>query len=549
MKITKLALTIILTTLVFFSCDKSGSGDKLADKIPANSVYVVHIDGKSLAKKANYDLFQNVTVMRGFNGIKAYLGGNIDAVKMLDALSRDIDSLGISFKEDCFFYTDYVTFGFVFKVNDAERIKNALVNFSIVGEKDLVKDDKGIYSISPNNDFAICWNSDAIILNGNMDTYRYYGSGKDEDKLNLAEIGKAQLTQDKAKSINSMSAFGSFMKDKKDISMFQSYANMNFLEGISGMDLPEKLKEQLADLKGVSALGFISFENGEIIMDNKVLFENSDVEKKYKDLVAQMTDKLNGDQLKYMVEKPLFLFAANIKGAGVYNYLDNLGLASKLQESIAQKDSTFSIKSFLEYFNGDLSFAFNNIETVKKSYSYGSTPEKVYEYDSTEPVFVFLADVKDGKGLSDLIVKTVDDEEFVADGENAYTFNGGGQTYHMGIADSKTFYITNDKNVVERIKSTDLKNNYSGLVKGNFVVVHGELSNIKDIAKEEISDENIQSLVAEGLDLLGAYDYAMAENMTGKGKLIINDKSKNSFSVICHYIDKVLTKLNDEVRF
>lgn len=544
MKLTKLTLTLITSMLVFFSCQKDAN-DKLANVIPADAVYVVNVDMKSLTQKSDYNIFDNITVSRLINLGKAYVGKE-EALKLLDTFTKDVNSLGINLKGDSYFYTDYTTYGLVLGMNDAQKFKKSLLDFSVIKEGD-VKEENGIQILPISKYAVVSWNNDVLVVLGHLNSYAYYASK--DDLPSLEDLAKKYLTQDKAQSILSNPSFATFMKEKKDISFFQSYSSLNFLEKMQGAGLPEAIAKEFEALRGAASLAFISFETGEVKVSNKVCFDNPDLEKKYKELIGNLTGTLSGDQLKYMIEKPVFMASANLKGDGIYGYLDKLGLAKEMERSVSTVDSTLTAKSIFEHFNGDVSFAFNALTTVKKSYSYSSG--EVYEYDSIEPFLALFADVKDGKQLLDVLVKQVSQvKELTKVTETAYIYEDSGMKVYLGLtADAKTLYCTNDESVMAKVNNASgLKNNFADLTKGNTFVVSGDLVALKSIIEEKTKeDERIQSIFLEAFSLFGSYEYTTTGDFSGKGKWVINDKSKNSFAVICNFVDKTLTRFNEEI--
>jgi len=547
MKFTKLLLAVCIVACGFFTSCKDTS-DKLTNAIPANAVYVANFNTKSLATKADYDIFNNVLVKRGVSMAQAMLSSE-DAIKMLESFTKDVNSIGLNLKGDSYVYTDYSTVGFLIGVNDAEKVKNALVNFARMDEESLKKDENGIYSLNLGKGVVVCWDKDKFQLTSPMDFYAYYRN--DNETVDYEALAKKQLTQKKEESINSIASFSEFLAQKKDISFFYSLSNFDFMDKLYGMDIPADIKKELNELKGVSSVGHVTFEKGEIKATSKMYYDNADVEKKYKDLTAQLTGELKGDQLKYVQGNPIFFLSANLKGDGVYNYLKKLQIMSKMEKEFPEEEFGMSLQTLFSHFTGDLTFSFRDLTKVKKSYSWG---DSVYEYDSTEPLMAFIAEVKDGKKLLDLIVGKMSEvientDDFKID-DNNYKNVSGGVTYYFGLKDNN-LYVTNDESFYTSLSSSDLKNAYSGLVKNNFMIMGGSLDNVRDNIMEEgnFRDEKIVDLVNEGLNLLGAYSFTTNKEVVGEGRLEITDKSKNSFAVICSYLDKVLTKVNDEIRF
>lgn len=541
MKITKLLLTLIAACMVFASCNKSS--DNLPQVIPANTMYIVNINTQSLVDKSAYNVFDNIVTKRGISVAQAMMSSK-EAMDMFDAFVKDVNSIGLNIKGDSYIYTDYSYVGMVIGVNNADKIKDALVNFVRMDAEDIKKDEKGIYSLSPDRNVVVCWDNEKLLFLGKMNHYRYYG--EDEQETDLMAMAKKQLSQKKEESILSNSAFSTFLSEKKDISVFYSYANFDFIEKMSGMEIPENIKSELDQLKGISSLAFMSFEKGEIKATSKICYPNSDVEKKYKDLTKQLTGDLKGDQLKYIQENPLFFITASLKGSGIYEYLGKLGLSETMEHSFARTESGVDLKTIFSYFDGDITFSARAIEKVTKSYSWG---DSTHEYESTEPMLAFLADVNNTKEVLKLIVDQMDeDEDLIKIDDNTYTKKENGLTNYFGIKENTLFY-TNDSVFFQSIQSSNLKNNYSSLTKNNVMALGGNISCLKQYVADEIRDEKVTPLVLEGLNLLGDYSFTTSKELSGEGKIVITDNSKNSLAVICQYFDKVLTTINDEIKF
>ncbi|MFR9165789.1 MAG: DUF4836 family protein [Dysgonomonas sp.] len=535
MKFTKLFSAILITALFFASC-KDSSKEGLVNAIPADASYVVYLNTQSMSEKSAYDIFQNITVARGINLAKGMLNKK-EAIDMLDGFTKNVNSLGLDIKGDCYFYTtDYNTFGFVFGVNDAEKIKTAFTDFSMAKEGDIqVKD--GVYSFSPESDIVMSWDKSKFVI---IVSTRFYGS---DGKPDLKALVAKQLAQKKDESIHANPTFEKFLAGKKDISVYYSYSNLTLFENIYGMDFPEEVKKEIEGLKGISTAMNVSFEKGEIKADNKVYYDTPQTEKKYKDLVAQLSGEIKGDQFKFVSDSSLFVLSANLKGAGIYSYLEKLGLSSYLQDEF--KSEVFDVKALFEAVEGDLTFAVSKIAKVKKSFSYGS---ETVEYDSTEPLISFFADVKDGKKITD-IFSTVS-EQFAATKVDDNTYCIDSETYdvYFGVSNNM-FYITNDKTVFNNLQSDNLKNDYLSKVKGNSAVMTGNFKSLKQMIADEDMGAKYSVLLNNGLDQLDSYFYKANKNVEGEGSLYFTDKSKNSFAVICQYFDQVLTTFNDEFRF
>lgn len=544
MRTVKLLFTVTLISLFFFSCGEKGN--KLTQSIPANAVYVTRIDTKTLAEKSEYDIFQNITVSRGLNLAKAFVGEK-EAVDMLDAFTKDINALGLDLKGECYIFSDYSYFGILIGVNDAEKVKKAFTSFPITDDEDITFENN-IYSFSPERTFSVCWDKDKLIILGNMNSRYYYDDDKED--VDITVEAKKYLTQKEEESINSNSAFTEFLSKKSDISAYYSYANMDILGKMSGASLSEEMKKELEDMKGVNLFAYGSFEKGEITLETQIYYSDSDSEKKFKELSAQTLGKINGDLLKYTPEDPLFLLTANMKGEGIYNYLESLDLISMMEKNSALPDSIITYKELFSQFNGDITFSVNDILKVKKSYTYGSG--ETYEYEKQEPAMAFFGEVKDGKVLMEKFASLLQlqSEELEKIDENTFSFDDNGVNVYFGVNNNMLF-VTNDQATFDRIKSGGTKNSYADLSNGNATVIYGKFDKIRKLAEEELKDDNSREavVVKEGLSQLDLYQYTASDNFSGKGKIVIKDKDKNSFAVICQFVDKIIALQNDRLGF
>ncbi len=545
MKFTKLFIAVAIVMAAFASCKKSSQD--LTNVIPADASYVMYVDMQSLISKSDYDIFENVTVSRGINMAKA-LFSKKEAADMLEAFSKNANSLGVDLKGDVFVYTDYTYYGLIAAVNDAEKIKNALVNFSVAAE-DEVTLENGIYTYSPDEAFAVCWNSDKILILFEYDNYSYYEEETEED-VDLVALAKKQLTQGSGESINTHAAFADFIDNKKDISIFSVFSEKYFsiLTYLFGyMELPEEIGNELNDLKGMSGTMHVSFEKGEVKSESKANYPNADVRKKYEQLLTQVCGKLNGEQLKYIPENPVFAISFSLNGPGFYNYLERLNVTSKIDEM----DEEGLFKTVLNEINGDITFALSSVKSTTKTYEWGDGSS--YEYESTMPEYVVMIAANDGPKMLELAKGNIFDfEKNIAQiDDDSYVTDVDGDNLYFGNSDN-TLYITNIEEVSGNIKSKSGKGeNYSSLAKGNAAIVAGNIKSLKPIVAEQVDDKTIRVMANELIDMFESYSLVTPRDANGitTGKIEMTDKSKNSFAVICKFIDSVLVTANDQIGF
>lgn len=522
---------VLMTLFIFASC--SDSKDPI-DAIPAGANYVVCVDAKALVTKSEYDIFANPMVQQVIGMYKVTLKDE-SAVKLLDSFLSDANSLGINLKNDLYFYTDYKVYGVVVGVNNADKVKEALVKFSLVQEED-IKKDGGVYTVAPESQTCLAWNGNKLVLL--VDIASAYGNGNEAgEPLNLAELAKEQLKQGADKSINSNAAFAEFLKSKKDISTFFSMKGLDkSLPDLAGLakatEVTIPFKKFLADIDGVSTGIYTSFEKGEVKFENKYFYDNAEAEKKFKDLLSQLSGNIKGDQLKYISSDPLFLASANVKGEGAYSYLEKLGFIELLTKELPESVEPDEIQKILKDLNGDITLAITSKTATKKQDDIFS------DMGAPTPEFVFFADISNPAEVIDFIKLQL------AGGELKYTelspsnfkISSNNVDVYWG-ANGNTFFFTNNEVVYNNMKASNLANNYSEIIKNKSIVMFGDLQVLQSYTANNIAFQSFGPFLSE----FGKYEFASASDLTGVGKLELATKDQNSLAVICKQLDQLIS--------
>ena len=308
----------------------------------------------------------------------------------------------------------------------------------------------------------------------------------------------------------------------------------------------------------MNVAGFISFEKGEIVAENKFYYDTPEDEKRFTELAGKMTREIKGDQMKFIAEKPLFLASMGVNGEGIYSYLTDLGIIRLFEDMIGSDDLQamgIDMKSLISNVDGDITFSLNEVKTTMIKSEYGD-----YEYPSSDPIFSVFADLKDAKSTWSLIKNKVKetaakneipDSTLVEIDENTYSFNMGERIKGYAGIKGNTIYITNSETIYKNISTaTDGKNDFASLAQGKTSFIFGNLSSLKSMLTDEFKhDAKAAELATKVFDLLGDYSFVSDKNMQGKGKVVINDNSANSLAVICKYIDSVITHaIEDEMQ-
>lgn len=536
---SKKLLSFFLGVLfILTSCSESKDPK---DAIPADANYVVCVDAKSLVSKSEYDIFSNSVVQQAISMYKVTLKDET-AVKLLDSFLKDANSLGLNLKGDLYFYTNYKVYGVVLGVNDADKVKEALVKFSLVQEED-IKKEGGIYMVAPESQTCVAWDGHKLLLL--VDIASAYGNAGDvANSPNLAELAKTQLEQKADKSINSNPEFVEFLKSKGDISTFFSMKGMDkSLPDLAGLakatDVTIPFKKFLSDIDGVSTGIYTSFEKGEVKFENKYFYDSPESEKRFKDLLTQLSGNIKGDQLKYITTEPLFLASANVKGEGAYSYLDKLGFIELLTKELPENVKSDEIQKILKDLNGDVTFAVTSKTATQQQNDIFS------DMGTPTPEFVFFADISNPTEIIDFI------KEQLAGGEMAYKelsptnfkISSNNVDVYWGT-NGNMFFFTNNQSVYNNLTASGLTNNYSNVIKDKSIVMLGDLQVLQTYMTNNMAFQSFGPFLSE----FGKYEFASTSDLTGKGRLELATKDKNSLAVICKQLDQLISSFGGMFR-
>lgn len=543
MKITKILFYVSALSLIITSCSKS---TELSDAIPADAGYIVHFNNQSLIEKSKYDIFQNPTIQQGINVYKAFLKDQ-DVVKMLDEFMKDPNSLGLDLKKDLYFYTNYKTYGIVLGVNNADKLKNAILKFLPVKEEDIRK--KGdIHSFSESM-LTAAWDGSKFILLVDM-TSAYMGRRQaDSESVNTQELAVEQLKQGADKSINSVKSFAEFTKQRKDISVFY---NMDGIENVFKMADPSGLpmdklmpaQQMMAEFKGVSLGMYTSFEKGEIKATGEYYYDTPETEKRFKELVSGATGAIKGEHLKYVKEDPLFMMAVNMKGTGVYQYLERLGIV-KLMEDEFPTEVSFTpeqVKELIENVDGDFTFVVSSIKesTIKVSQT-DPYLDEVFEEEiaTTIPQVMLFANISKPDYVLSFVKEQLDANktEYKEIAPSVFLLDEGNLNVYLGI-NGNTFFATNVESAYNDLNASGLDNKYSDQIKGKIAFMTGDLQPLKSY----LEDDRSMAQFVKILDELGKYQMTSSvDDFSADCKLEFKNKDENSLAVLCKQIDAMIS--------
>jgi len=510
----------------FSSCKKDITTKELTNALPKTSAFVIQLDVKSLLNKSEFKPAENAIIAEALENAKAN-DSQAAMIKTVESLIKDPNSSGVSVLDDAFLYIDGKVYGALLKVNDKNKLKETLVKGFDVPESLLLEQD-GIVSIDVEETTNVSWSENALLLLGKQSRY---------DDANLKELAVKQLKQGAKESINENKTFGEFLSNKKDISVFYSYENFYpFIKehggaGFSGNPIMALYDEMFKKFSGISVGGFVSFEKGEILVEQKYLYRDAEAKKMLENIYDKMYNDINGAHLGYIAENPLMAFSTGIKGAGVYDYIAELGLLNDYEGIANQGLSSMgtNLKELISNLEGDFSFA---IHSMPEQQGYVNIPN-----------FSAFIDTKDIDKMWPLIKTSLGGMAQELKTDN-YLFDMGGVKMYFGAKD-KTLFFTTVEDVYKNIDGSKSVGNLKAKAKGETVFLSGNLAPLTPFLLKEMSYATAieKDFMSKGLALIGDITFVV-DKKGGKGVVKITKNDKNSLAVITQYVTDLTSSLN-----
>ncbi len=159
MNYKKIYYLLATLMLVVASCGKST--DVLEESIPKDAYSVVRVDMKSIIEKSNYNLWENPTVKRAINILKATYD-DPKAVKLIEAFEKDANAFGLTLNSEMFVFQSSGAYGWILPVNDAKKLKESLIRLKTFPQKE-IKEKDGNFVVKRNG-FSVAWNDQKMVL-------------------------------------------------------------------------------------------------------------------------------------------------------------------------------------------------------------------------------------------------------------------------------------------------------------------------------------------------------------------------------------------------
>lgn len=483
-------------------CACGGKEAAYKNALPKDAVIVVGIKIDQLGRKINAKDFANsgiAKIMRTESDLAE------DKNELIISLLSDPKESGLSLTDDVYLFylpgdTQTKGVGAVARVADRKKVDEV---FTKAGFTSTEQDGRTVVKYHETGTHMAVYNDETFII---MESQQDYST---------SEPMVAGLFTQKEGYFTANKAAADMLNGGDDICAVMGY-NKVMEQLLQNNPMVSTMSSYMEMYKGVLLAVKGNFEKGQIVVDALPIYTDKDTEKKMLELTEKMVGKkLNGNVLKFIPEDAILAMAVNIKGAGMY---ETLNQQSELQATLAQVPM---MKGIVEAIEGDMAFALTAFD--------GNMPRGAVFVELGKP------DVITGYAAMAATIGA----KAVEGAENQFIFSQGGIEAHFGVKDN-TFYMTNDPRIVaamggEKIasvadKAIFAKGAGSGFV--NFAALLG----IKNLTDE--IDENMMPFA----QALSSLEFSSVDNTTSRIVLNMTDTSVNAAEVFYTLIDALAVK-------
>jgi hypothetical protein len=319
------------------------NNNRLIAKIPKDSTMIFKADLKSLAEKAEFKKWKELSMFDDMAEDDGLLKGILDNPK----------KCGVNFMQNAYGFMskgDEVYGGIVFGIKDAKDFEETVKEMD--SDIEVQKTD-GIYTAEVDkNDVALVWDKNVALL--------YF---RNED--DVMEKAKQAFSQDEDMSMLEMDTYMEFESLDADLGVFM---NMKKFQEFAS-EMGGQVKDQFKSLEKAESVGVtVLFEDQQMLIDATY----TPVEGATPEEISMMKEEGISDDLIKLISptKPKGFYAANMN-------LDKiLGLYPQINEEM-MKDG-FSLDEFKNSLNGEMTISLIDIKNVQ-------TIREVADYDNWEP--------------------------------------------------------------------------------------------------------------------------------------------------------------------
>ncbi len=319
------------------------NNNRLISKIPKDAAMVFKADLKSLADKAEFKQWKDLSM---FDELRK-------EESVFDQILDNPKKSGVNFMQNAYGFMskgDEFYGGIVFGIKDAKDFEETVK--AMDSDIEVQKTD-GIYTAEvDHNDVALVWDKNVALM---------YFRADDE----VLEKAKQAFAQDEDMSMLEMETYMEFESLDADLGM---YVNMKKFQEMAG-EMGGQVKDQFKSMEKAESIGMtILFEEKQMLVDATYYpVEGASPE----EITMLKEEGISADLMKLISPtNPKGFYAANMD-------LDKiLGLYPQINEEM-MKDG-FSMDEFKSGLNGEMTFSLIDVKNVQKI-------REVADYDSWEP--------------------------------------------------------------------------------------------------------------------------------------------------------------------
>ena len=323
------------------------NNNRLIAKIPKDSAMVFKADLKSLAEKAEFKKWKELSMFDDMAEDDGLLKGILDNPK----------KCGVNFMQNAYGFMgkgDEMYGGIVFGIKDAKDFEETVK--SIDSDIEVQKTD-GIYTAEVDkNDVALVWDKNVALL-------YFRDASRDDD--DIMEKAKQAFSQDDDMSMLEMDTYMEFESLDADLGMYMNAKKFQELAaGMGNIAVGQMNTMEKAEAIGMTML----FEDQQMLVDATYY----PIEGATPEEISMLKEEgISADLMKLISPtNPKGFYAANMD-------LDKiLGLYPQINEEMI-KDG-FSIDEFKNGLNGEMTFSLIDVKNVQKI-------REVADYDNWEP--------------------------------------------------------------------------------------------------------------------------------------------------------------------
>lgn len=331
------------------------NNNKLISKIPKDVAVVFKLDVKSLADKAEFKKWKDLSM---FSDSKKFDG---DEEKTIKEILKNPKKSGVNFLQNAYgFMSKGEEFfgGVVFGIKDAKDFEKTVKEIDSNIE---IQKNEGVFTAEiDKNDIALVWDKNTALL--------YFRESED-----VMDKAKQAFNQDEDMSMLEDETYMEFESLDADLGTYLNVAKLqNFADELPGNNLFQM--ESMEKVKGIGMT--VLFEDQQMLLDATYY----PVEGATTEEISMMKEEpISADLLKLISPtNPKGFYAANLN-------LDKiLGLYPQINEEMMKEG--FSIDEFKNGLNGEMTISLIDIKNVR-------TIREVADYDSWEPYGFYDAPV------------------------------------------------------------------------------------------------------------------------------------------------------------